>query len=60
MLAAGLLEDLLGFYGEYFMDRVEMLAEKDQRFNYLLGGVWQSFMSEEHWETVQRIRRTVW
>ena len=27
------------------MDRVELLAEEDERFNYLLGGVWQGFMN---------------
>lgn len=36
------------------------LAKEDERFNYLLGGVWQNTMSDEVWKRVQAARREVW
>ncbi|HEX5885444.1 MAG TPA: hypothetical protein VFY67_12965, partial [Pyrinomonadaceae bacterium] len=45
ILAAGPVEDLLAKQGEDFIDRVEELARKDPKFNYLLGGVWRNTMT---------------
>ena len=60
VLAAGPLEDLLAMHGPQFIERVEREAEGNPRFNHLLGGVWQSRMSQEIWERVQKARREVW
>jgi hypothetical protein len=60
VLAAGPVEDLLAKFGDKFIDRVEQLARSEPKFNYVLGGVWKSSMSEGVWERVQRIRTKVW
>lgn len=60
LLAAGPLEDLLSKFGPTYIERVERLAEQDDRFNWLLGGVWRSEMTEEVWKRVQAVRREVW
>ena len=59
-LATGPLEDLLAKQGPEFIERVEELARKDPRFNYLLGGVWRNAMTEEVWRRVQAARLHVW
>ena len=60
VLAAGPLEDLLSGSGPAYIDRVEELARKDERFNQLLGGVWKNRMTDEVWHRVTAVRRTVW
>ena len=60
VLAAGPLEDLLAKQGAEFIDRVEELARKDPKFNYLLGGVWRSNMTAQVWQRVQSIRNHAW
>ncbi|HEY2329023.1 MAG TPA: hypothetical protein VGI63_04340 [Verrucomicrobiae bacterium] len=59
-LAAGPLEDLLALHGDLFIERIEVKAENDPKFNRLLGGVWQNEMSDDVWERVKRIRKEVW
>lgn len=59
-LAAGPLEDLLSSNGPQYIDRVELLARRDPKFNYLLGGVWQQGMTNDVWERVQRARLKIW
>ena len=59
-LAAGALEDLLAKHGPEFIDRVEVLARQDPKFNYLLGGVWRNTMTDEVWQRVQKARLHVW
>jgi uncharacterized protein DUF6869 len=59
-LAAGPLEDLLAKQGPAFIERVEELARKDPRFNFLLGGVWRNAMTEDTWQRVQTARLRVW
>jgi len=59
-LAAGALEDLLGTHGPQFIERVEHEAKQNERFNHLLGGVWQCQMSPEIWKRVQKARKEVW
>ncbi len=59
-LAAGPLEDLLGFFGELYIDRIEELARKNPRFNYLLGGVWQHLSSDDVWARVEKVRLNEW
>jgi len=49
-LAAGPLEDLLGYYGERYINEVEELARKDPKFKELQGGVWQHLMPSTIWE----------
>jgi hypothetical protein len=59
-LAAGPLEDLLGNHGPEYIERVEELARKDPKFNFLLGGVWRNSMTDEVWQRVQAARLHVW
>lgn len=60
MLAAGPLEDLLAYFGELYIDRVEELARKNPRFNYLLGGVWKNSATDDIWSRVEKVRLNVW
>ncbi len=60
VLAAGPLEDLLAVHGSQFIERVEHEAQRNPRFNHLLGGVWQNEMAREIWERVQKARSEVW
>lgn len=60
LLAAGPLETLLSWHGGMFIDRVELQAQKNARFNHLLGGVWQNQMPQEIWERVQSARKEIW
>ena len=60
VLAAGPLEDLLAKRGEDFIDRIEELARKDPKFNWLLGGVWRNSMTDEIWQRVQSARNHTW
>jgi hypothetical protein len=59
-LAAGALEDLLANHGPEYIERVEELARKDPKFNYLLGGVWRNSMTDAVWERIQAARLKVW
>ena len=56
VLSAGPIEDLLSKFGEQYIERVEDKARKDPTFAKVLGGVWQSNMSDEIWARLQ----TVW
>ena len=60
VLAAGPLEDLLAKHGSTYIDRVEQLAKDDEKFNSLLGGVWQNTMTDEVWKRVQAARKEIW
>ena len=60
VLAAGPLEDLLAVHGAQFIERVELEAARNPRFNHLLGGVWQNQMASEIWERVQKARKEIW
>jgi len=59
-LAAGLLETLLSLHGKTYISEVEELARKDERFNYLLGGVWQCLMPDDIWNRIVTIRKATW
>jgi len=59
-LAAGPLEDLIAYDGQYFIDRIELLARQDPAFKDLLGGVWQNQTPEEIWQRVERCRVDTW
>ncbi len=59
-LAAGPLEDLLGFFGELYIDRIEELARQNPRFNYLLGGVWKHLSTDDVWRRIEKARLGVW
>ena len=59
-LAAGPVEDLLAKFGSRYIDRVEHLAQQDEKFNMLLGGVWKNDMTDEVWQRLQKIRKNVW
>ena len=55
VMAAGALEDLLSYHGLAFIDRVEHEAKTDNRFAWMLGGVWRFQMSDEIWSRVQAV-----
>lgn len=55
VLAAGPLEDLLSHHGAEFIGRVEVEAKADPKFAHVLGGVWQSQMTDEVWRRVQAV-----
>jgi len=56
VLAAGPLEDLIHYWGQTFIERIEDVARRDAAFRALLGGVWQS-STPEVWERVTAFRR---
>ena len=49
LVAAGPLEDLLGYHGPNFIERVEEEARGDRRMAWALGGMYQFLMSDEIW-----------
>ena len=55
VMAADALEDLLSYHGPEFIDRVKKMAKADQRFAWMLGGVWRFQMSDEIWNRVQGV-----
>ena len=55
VLAAGPMEDLLGYQGAAFIDRVEQEAQRNPRFAWMLGGVWQCQITNENWARVQKV-----
>jgi hypothetical protein len=57
LLAAGPLEDLLSLHGAAFIDRVEQCARSNENFARILGGVWQSNMSESIWQRVHAVSK---
>jgi len=58
-LAAGPLEDLLSIHGPKFMERVEIEAKQNERFNRLLRDVSQNEMPPKIWKRVQKARSKV-
>jgi hypothetical protein len=52
-LAAGPLEDLLARSGGAFIERIEKLAQKDEKFRRLLAGLWKNNIPDEIWARVQ-------
>lgn len=56
-IAAGPLEDLLGYHGEDFIDRIEEEVRCDPRMRWALNGVWQFSMSDDLWSRVQQAAR---
>lgn len=55
LLAAGPMEDLLGYHGHAFIERIEREARQSPRFAWTLGGVWQCQMTDEIWQRVQLV-----
>lgn len=59
-LAAGPLEELLVAHGEYFIERIEHLANKDEKFRKLLGVVWRNEIKDSVWERVRAVAAPSW
>jgi hypothetical protein len=55
VLSAGPIENLLSEFGEQYIARVEDKARNDPAFAKVLGGVWQSNMSDEIWARLQKV-----
>ncbi len=61
VLAAGPLEQVLAVHGPKIIEKVEQLAESNDEFAILLGGVWQNDISDEVWKRVKKVRaRSGW
>jgi hypothetical protein len=60
ILAAGPLETLVGMHGSQFIERIELEAKQNPRFNRLLGGVWKNQSSAEIWERIKKARLEEW
>jgi hypothetical protein len=60
VLAAGPLEDALAEHGPAIIGEVELRAARNPKFRHLLGGVWQTTMSDEIWARVCKAREAVW
>lgn len=56
MLAAGPIEDLIGSYGETFIDRIEAAAQRSPVFRRILHGVRNVGASAEIWARIKRAR----
>lgn len=56
-VAAGVLENLLGYHGPAIFERLETAARQDKRMRLMLAMVWQGFMGAEIWDEVQALRR---
>ena len=52
-IAAGLVERLLGRYGEDYIGVVEQRAHADPRFAKALTGAWKHLMTDDIWRRVQ-------
>ena len=48
-IAAGPLEDVLGYHGARLRERVEEAARRDPGMRRMLGGVWKGHMSNDDW-----------
>ncbi|SEA31003.1 hypothetical protein SAMN05216562_2548 [Microbulbifer marinus] len=55
VLAAGPLEQVLAQHGPKIIERVERLAQEDEKFAGLLGGVWKNSMASDVWVRVQNV-----
>lgn len=61
VLAAGPLEDLLGYQGPNIIDRVEDEARRSPEFRHLLGGVRKSgFMTDDVWQRMIKVAPERW
>jgi len=59
ILAAGPLENLIGYWGPTFIDRIEIEAMKNPAFRHLLGGVWYNG-TPEVWQRIEAVRSEPW
>jgi hypothetical protein len=55
-IAAGPMEHLLGWHGDEIIARVEARAAADEKFAWMLTGVWKCLMTDEVWARVQAIQ----
>ena len=60
LLAGGPIESLLAWHGSDFIERVLVEAERNPKFNQLLGGVWRLEMPLEIWARIEKARKEVW
>ena len=60
--AAGPLENLISYHGTEYADLVIELAQKDDDFNYLLGGILNcdSDQPDYVWSKILSVRKNVW
>ncbi|HXA44414.1 MAG TPA: hypothetical protein VNZ25_02815 [Candidatus Angelobacter sp.] len=56
-LAAGPLEDFLGWHGEAYLPVFHTLALKHQRLREVLDGVWQGSMPKRVWHQIEILKQ---
>lgn len=56
-LAGGPLEELLSQHGHALIERVETLAQQDERFRRLLRGVYRGSIKADVWERIVRLQQ---
>jgi hypothetical protein len=59
LLGAGAVETLLAWHGAAFIDRVVEQAQRDPKFNRVLGAVWRQDMPNEIWTRIERVRKEI-
>jgi hypothetical protein len=60
VLAAGPLENVLVIHGTIIVDEIRKLAETNQAFRELMGGVWSAGIDPKVWEQVKDLRSAPW
>jgi hypothetical protein len=60
VLAAGPVEELLGYRGAAIIEQVEAEALRNPQFKLLLGGVWKGRMPDDVWERLKNCRGSEW
>ena len=60
VLAAGPVEELLGYRGPAIIEHIEAEALRNPAFKLLLGGVWKGRMPDDVWERLRKCRGSEW
>lgn len=58
-IAAGPVEHILGFHGDFLIEKVELEAHRNHKFKRLLSNVRQHLMNEDVWARIQIIQKNI-
>ena len=56
VISAGPFEDLMGYHGADYIEKVEAAARIDERMRYLLGTVWRGKIVDAIWARLLSLR----
>lgn len=59
-LAEGPMQDLVSFHAKDLIELILREARKNDKFNYLLGGVWNRDIPDDVWQRIEMVRSNVW